>query len=109
MALIPELLPAQQTSRQEIVLLHGWGANREVWRPLVALLRPWANVSLLDIPGCAPGSAVKPGLELTQVLEDILAGVSGPAVYVGWSLGGQLALELAVPVSPPGGGGGDGL
>ena len=52
-----EYLPALQGARQELVLLHGWGSNREIWRPLLADLRSWANITLLDIPGCAPDCA----------------------------------------------------
>jgi malonyl-CoA O-methyltransferase len=88
-----EYLPATGVARGELVLLHGWGSDREVWRPLLALMRPWANITLLDLPGCAPGQTARP---LEQVLDDILDCCPKQAVYVGWSLGGQLALELAV-------------
>jgi malonyl-CoA O-methyltransferase len=87
-----EYLPATGRARQELVLLHGWGCHREVWRPLLVHLRPWANVTLLDVPGCAPG---QPAAGLEAALDDILACCPGRAIYVGWSLGGQLALELA--------------
>lgn len=95
MSLTAEYLPAEQGAQQELVLLHGWGANREVWRPLLALLRPWANVTLVDIPGCAPGCEIEAEGDLGQALEGILDASPERAVYVGWSLGGQLALELA--------------
>jgi len=91
-----EYLPASGAAQQELVLLHGWGSNREVWRSLLVLLRPWANVTLLDLPGCAPGAATRDTPKLEQLLHGILACCPPQAVYVGWSLGGQLALELAV-------------
>jgi malonyl-CoA O-methyltransferase len=90
-----EYLPATGAAQQELVLLHGWGSNREVWRPLLVLLRPWANVTLLDLPGCTPGAAAGDTPELEQLLTDILDRSPARAVYVGWSLGGQLAVELA--------------
>jgi malonyl-CoA O-methyltransferase len=91
-----EYLPATGAPRQNVVLLHGWGCNREVWRPLLVLLRPWSNVTLLDIPGAAPscGSGTVPAL--AELLTGILQCCPTQAVYVGWSLGGQLAIELAV-------------
>lgn len=90
-----EYLPATEAAQQELVLLHGWGCNLEVWRPLLVLLRPWANITLLDLPGCAPGvDAGNPAL-LTALLGDILDCSPPRAVVVGWSLGGQIAIELA--------------
>jgi malonyl-CoA O-methyltransferase len=63
---------------------------------MLAALRPWANISLLELPGCAPGcgEAALPGLD--QLLESIARCCPDGAVLVGWSLGGQLAIELAV-------------
>ena len=95
MLLQREYLPATQAAQQELVLLHGWGCNREVWRPLLSLLRPWANITLLDLPGCCPGLASATDLTLPELLAEILHSSPAKAVYVGWSLGGQLAVELA--------------
>jgi malonyl-CoA O-methyltransferase len=89
-----EYLQATRAARTELVLLHGWGCNREVWRSILAALRPWANVTLLDLPGLAPGMEQK-SLDLDGLLNAILASSPERAVYMGWSLGGQLALELA--------------
>ena len=67
-----EYLPATRAAQQELVLLHGWGSNREVWRPLLVMLRPWANITLLDLPGCAPGAASGGAPELAGLLANIL-------------------------------------
>lgn len=90
----PEFLPATASAQQHIVLLHGWGSSREIWRPLVTVLRPWANITLLDIPGLAPGEGDSAPV-LEEVLDDILLCAPQRAVYLGWSLGGQLAMLLA--------------
>ncbi len=89
-----EYLLATDSSRCELVLLHGWGCNREVWRPLLPALRSWANITLLDLPCLAPGLASAP-VSLNSLLEGIFTHSPERAVYMGWSLGGQLALELA--------------
>ena len=89
-----EYLQATRAARTELVLLHGWGCNREVWRSVLAALRPWANVTLLDLPGLAPGMEQE-SLELDGLLNAILDSAPERAVFMGWSLGGQLALELA--------------
>lgn len=78
------------------MLLHGWGCNREVWRPLLVTLRPWANITLLDLPGCAPGVELDDPLTLSNLLTAILECSPSKAIFVGWSLGGQLAVELAL-------------
>ncbi|CAA0100215.1 Malonyl-[acyl-carrier protein] O-methyltransferase [Halioglobus japonicus] len=90
-----EYLPATGTPQQELVLLHGWGCNLEVWRPLLVLLRPWANITVLDIPGVAPGCDATAGPDLADLIANILDSCPAQAVYVGWSLGGLLATELA--------------
>ena len=79
-------------------MLHGWGSSPAIWRPLLVALRPDANIRLLEIPGCAPCSSGMTGNwrdALDQVLEAVLAHSPGRAVFVGWSLGGQLAWALA--------------
>lgn len=95
MDLLREYLPATGEARQELVLLHGWASNREIWRPLLARLRTWASVTLLDIPGADPAYSGGDTPELDEILTAILAAAPPQAVYIGWSLGGQLALSLA--------------
>jgi len=90
-----EYLLATAGAQQELVLLHGWGSNREIWRPVLSALRPWANVTLVNLPGCAPGCGDTVGIELQELLAAVLATAPPQAVYMGWSLGGQLALEMA--------------
>jgi len=90
-----EYLPATGGARQALVLLHGWGSSREVWRPLLPYLRPWADLTLFDLPGCAPGCEAPGAATLDALLAAILRQAPPGAVYLGWSLGGQLALELA--------------
>lgn len=90
-----EYLPATEAAQQELVLLHGWGCNREVWRPLLVLLRPWSNITLVDLPWCAPGVDAGDPPSLNGLVADILDCSPVQAVFVGWSLGGQIAVELA--------------
>ena len=90
-----EYLPATGAAQQSFVLLHGWGCNRQIWRALIPALRPWANLTLVDIPGCAPGVATAQPPGIQETLAGILAAAPPQAVYVGFSLGGQLAVALA--------------
>ena len=90
-----EYLPATGAASIDLVLLHGWGCDREVWRPLLAHVRAWANVTLLDVPGCAPGIDSDCTPTRAEVLRALLEHCPRNAVYLGWSLGGQLAVQIA--------------
>jgi malonyl-CoA O-methyltransferase len=93
--LTTDYLPATGVAQAELVLLHGWGNDRSVWHPLVVQLRSWANVTLIDLPGVAPGYPAY-GDGSREALHDAILAVSPQrAVYLGWSLGGQLATEIA--------------
>ena len=78
-----------------LVLLHGWGCHGGVWKGIVPLLREHFSVTVIDLPGFGrntdrgwPASAA--------VLREALLAVAPPeALWVGWSLGGLLALQLA--------------
>ncbi len=77
-----------------LVLLHGWGMNLRVFDPLRAALAAHYTVTALDLPGHGR-SAWPQGLDAAQQLELLAAQVPRGATLVGWSLGGQLAMQLA--------------
>lgn len=90
-----EFLPATGAATQEIVLLHGWGCDRAIWRPMLAYLRSWANVTLVDIPGCSTALGAPVKKDLFAVLGEVVSHCPPSAIFMGWSLGGQLASEIA--------------
>ena len=69
--------------RPALVLLHGWGANERVWRPLAPALRERYTLF-------APRLSSAP-----DPLEAMLDELPERAIYVGWSLGGLLGMRLA--------------
>jgi len=82
-------------SRRDLVLLHGWGMNAGVWSPLLPdLARRW-QVHLAELPGhgTAPWDAADGGLE--GWAQAVLADAPERAVWLGWSLGGLVALQAA--------------
>src|SRR5918999_2933837 len=100
------------------VLLHGWGASADTWRPLLAQLTATGRRAIaVDLPGFGSASQLAPGAILPQ-LDDFAAalvlewGGGEPVVVAGASLGGAVALRLAeqpdlplagvVPVAPAG-------
>jgi pimeloyl-ACP methyl ester carboxylesterase len=101
-----------------IVLLHGWGASADTWRPLLAEIASTGRRAIaVDLPGFGSATALAPGAILPQLedfaIELVLAWGGGePVVVAGNSLGGAVALRLAerpdlpiagvVPVAPAG-------
>ncbi len=79
---------------QPLVLLHGWGLSSGVWAPLLAELGPTVNAIAVDLPG--HGGAAPAGDTLASWADALAPRLPDGAVLVGWSLGAQLALHLAV-------------
>jgi len=77
-----------------LVLLHGWGMNLRVFDPLRAALGTTQRVIAIDLPGhgASPWTA---GSLPPQQLAALAAMLPRAATLLGWSLGGQLALQLA--------------
>jgi pimeloyl-ACP methyl ester carboxylesterase len=85
-----------------LVLLHGVGSRRQAWGAVLSRLAPHREVILVDLPGHGESPPLKqdgrPVLdvlleEVTGLLDDLV--LERPHV-AGNSLGGRLALELAV-------------
>lgn len=86
----------------ELVLLHGWGLHSGVWKNFLPLLTPHFRVTCIDLPGfgknvSAKNTAAKNGeaVSFSGFFEAALALAPPKAVWLGWSLGGLLALEMA--------------
>lgn len=78
----------------DLVLLHGWGLRLEVWDALAGRLCGRWRVIRADLPGHGRSrDAAELNAEaLIPALETVLA---GPVCWIGWSLGGLLALQLS--------------
>lgn len=80
----------------DLVLLHGWGMNSAVWSPLLPVLSQRFRVTLLELPGHG-GSEYDPACQtLGDWATACLQAAPPRAHWVGWSLGGQLALRAAL-------------
>lgn len=89
---------------REIVLVHGWGFHGGVWRGMSEQLgRGWRTI-VPDLPGHGRSrwdpalDRVCPQMLLDTTTETIARLVSNCAIWVGWSLGGMLALTAAVRI-----------
>ena len=85
---------------EPLVLLHGVGANRGIWRYVTPRIAAERLVLAPDLPGFGDSAPVGAGFRLDKTagaLADVLAGrVTAPFDLVGNSLGGAVALILAL-------------
>jgi pimeloyl-[acyl-carrier protein] methyl ester esterase len=82
----------------DLVLLHGWGLNLRVWDGLTRELSKSFRIITVDLPGHGRSpwnlKARTPAEQAWQV-HAALASRSDHYSLLGWSLGGQIALDLA--------------
>lgn len=75
-------------------LVHGWGLHGGVWDGVAARLANGFRITLPDLPG--HGASVPADPDLRQWAGRLAASVSEPQVWVGWSLGALVTLQLAL-------------
>jgi malonyl-CoA O-methyltransferase len=78
----------------DLVLLHGWGMSSIVWDGWLPLLRQHCNVVLLDLPGYGRSDPLL-DLTLDNLLSSLLECLPTKAIYLGYSLGGMVAANIA--------------
>ncbi|HEX6785940.1 MAG TPA: alpha/beta fold hydrolase, partial [Acidimicrobiales bacterium] len=76
-----------------VVLVHGFTQTGRSWAPIAADLGRDHEVVLVDAPGHGGSSAGRADLTEGAAL---LGAAGGRATYVGYSMGGRLALHLAL-------------
>lgn len=84
-----------------IVLLHGWGLNSAVFKPLAEALSADYQVLSVDLPGYGYSRENIPSpYDLNRIADMIVEGVElhteKPAIYLGWSMGGLIATHIAL-------------
>ncbi|MDA8391027.1 MAG: pimeloyl-ACP methyl ester esterase BioH [Gammaproteobacteria bacterium] len=76
-----------------LYLLHGWGFNGGVFADLMAGLAP---AQALDLPGHGGAPYADGDWDLAHLADRLAAHHPEPAAWLGWSLGGMVALTLAM-------------
>jgi pimeloyl-ACP methyl ester carboxylesterase len=95
------LMVERSGSGEQLVLVHGIGASRRIWDPVVAALGTYHDVLALDLPGFGDSPPLPAGIPpsapvLAEAIEHELDGLGVGAVHIaGNSMGGQVALEFA--------------
>lgn len=95
------MIAIDETGKGEpLVLLHGVGANRGVWRRVTPVLAADHLVLAPDLPGFGESAPTSPGFDLDAVAEalaDALAERTGGSFsLLGNSLGGAVAVRLTL-------------
>lgn len=85
---------------EPVVLLHGFGASKENWLPILPFLAKRYHVFVLDLPGWGESqfhADARYGMDeqVSRVATWLAAAVSGPAHVVGSSMGGGVSGLLA--------------
>ena len=81
------------TSTTPVVLLHGFTQNADCWGPFGTEMAINHPLVAIDLPGHGGSSEVRADLPETAAL---LASLLEPSIVLGYSLGGRIALHLAL-------------
>lgn len=79
----------------DVVLIHGWGMHGGVWSDVRDALTERYRVHVVDLPGMGWSKACSP-YDLKHVAEVVASRLPERTAIFGWSLGGQVAMRLAL-------------
>ncbi len=77
----------------DLVLLHGWGFNSELFNSLIDDYKNQYRITLIDLPGHGRSANVDGGLN--KWCDEIIKILPDNPILLGWSLGGLLAINIA--------------
>jgi pimeloyl-[acyl-carrier protein] methyl ester esterase len=80
---------------QPLVMLHGWGMHSGIWNSVRDGLSQQHALHLIDLPGMG-FSQTQMADNLPELAEEIARQIPANAAVLGWSLGGLVAMELAL-------------
>lgn len=80
---------------RHLVLLHGWGLNAGVWHCISNRLSAHFCLHLVDLPGYGHSQGF-PAMTLPEMAARVAAQAPAQATWLGWSLGGLVASQIAL-------------
>ncbi|MEK6663867.1 MAG: pimeloyl-ACP methyl ester esterase BioH [Pseudomonadota bacterium] len=78
----------------DLALLHGWGMHGGIWEGIRESLSERFRVHVVDLPGYGRSPACEP-YTLETLAQSVARALPERTHVVGWSLGGQVALQWA--------------
>ncbi|WP_415895660.1 pimeloyl-ACP methyl ester esterase BioH [Neptuniibacter sp. PT34_22] len=85
----------ENPGKPELVLLHGWGMTGQVWGPFADQLAEHFSLTIIDLPGLGRSQEFPTPYTLDAVLDLLVEQVPESAIWLGWSMGGQIAVAFA--------------
>lgn len=81
-----------------LVLLHGWAMHSGIWSSVRNRLAQYFRLHLVDLPGhgLSPTPWINTPGTLMNMSEMVMESLPENSIICGWSLGGQVAMELAL-------------
>lgn len=79
----------------DLVMLHGWGMHSGIWEEFAQRLAQQWRVTLIDLPGHGGSRAYPTPYTLQTVATQVMEYAPPRAHWLGWSLGGLIALQIA--------------
>jgi pimeloyl-[acyl-carrier protein] methyl ester esterase len=87
-----ELFISRSGQGRKLVLLHGWGMNGAIFKPLLDYLNDDFEVYTVDLPG--HGHSMRVDVDFDQQVDE-LSQLLPDSILLGWSMGGLYAIALA--------------
>lgn len=81
---------------KDLVLLHGWGFNSDLFNHLVEQYKGQYRITVIDLPGHGRSEDVGGGVD--EWCDEIIKILPNNPILLGWSLGGLLAINIASKV-----------
>ncbi len=80
----------------DLVLLHGWGFNSELFNELIAKYKDQYRITKIDLPGHGRSNDVDGGID--EWCDEIIKILPNNPILLGWSLGGLLTINIATKI-----------
>ncbi|RUM78461.1 MAG: alpha/beta hydrolase [Candidatus Thioglobus sp.] len=81
----------------DLVLLHGWGFNSELFNDLIEQYKGQYRITVVDLPGHGRSNDIDGGLD--KWCDEIIKTLPKNPILLGWSLGGLLAIKIATKIA----------
>lgn len=80
----------------DIVLLHGWGMNGDVWEGILPVLSKHFRTTIVDLPGHGRSLDCPSDYTLSTLSAALADTLPERASIIGWSLGGMAATQFTL-------------